>query len=153
MVGSSSMQRTVYGEMSKMDAKQFKKEMAELKPGEGVTVGDTKYEYGADLHAEGTPLVDPGIGKTVSIRVFQFKMNPEMKKNIPDKQSLFNSHAKQIATILWADGLCPFEETPPHVIINKKKGFYQMLIPCEARPHQIFFDRPQNLNQVLNKAR
>ena len=153
MGGNSMITHKLSGEMSKMDAKQFKKEMKELKPGEGVTIGDTKYEYGADLSTEGTPLIDPGIGKTVSIRVFKFKINPEMKKNLPDNQALFNTHSKQIATILWADGLRPFEETPPRVIIDVKKGFYQFLVPCEARLHQMFFDQPQNLNKVLNKAR
>ena len=155
---NSSMRLTAFGEMNNMpkqgmDAKQFKKEMAELKPGEGVIIGDTKYEYGADLHTEGTPLIDPGTGKTISIRVFQFKMNPEMKKNLPNNQSLFNAHSKQIATILWADGLRPFEESAPRVIIDMKKGFYQFFVPCEARLHQMFFDKPQNLNKILNKAR
>ena len=141
---------------SGMDAKQFKKEMSELKPGEGVMIGDTKYDYGADLHVDETPLVDSETGKAVSIRTFQFKINPDPKvrKNFPTNgQTIFNTHAKQIATILWTDGLRPLEEISPRVIINKKKGFYQIFVPCEARPYQMFFDRPQNLNKALNKAR
>ena len=142
--------------MSKMDAKQFKKEMAELKPGEGVTIGDTKYDYGADLHVKGTPLIDPETGKTASIRVFEFKMNPDPKvrRNFTtDGQTIFNAHARQLATILWADGLRPLDGVSPRVIINLKKKVYQIFVPCEARLHQMFFDKPQNLNKALTKAR
>ena len=153
MGGNFTITRKLSGKMNKMDTKQFKKEMEEMKPGEGVVIGDTKYDYGADLHVEGTPLIDPEAGRTVSIRVFQFKINPEMKKNFPNKQTLFNAHAKQITTILWADGLRPFEESSPRVIIDIKKGFYQFFVPCEARLNQMFFDRPQNLNKALNKVR
>lgn len=126
-----------------------------LKPGEGVQVGDTKYEYGADLHTEGTPLLDPATGKTVAIRVFEFKMNPDPKvmKNFPtDMQVLFNAHAKQIATILWGDGLRPLEEVSPRVIIDKKGYKYRIFIPCEARRDTLFADKPQSLTEALSKA-
>ena len=128
--------------------------MAELKPGNGVNLGDIKYDYGADLHVKGMPLIDPETGKPISIRVFQFKMNPDPKvrKNFPtDGQTIFNTHAKQIKTILWSDGLRPFEESSPRVTINKKKGFYQIFVPCEAQLHQLFIDNPQNLNKALTK--
>lgn len=136
-----------------MDAKTFIKEMAELKPGEGVSIDDkTKYEYGADLHAEGTPLIDPAIGKTVSIRVFDFKMNPGIVKRIPDRQTLFNAHARQIKTILWADGLIPIEGIAPRVIINRKGGKYQIFIPCEARLNTMFAERPKSLSEQLKNG-
>ena len=48
-----------------------------LKPGEGVKVDDTNYEYGADLHTESTPLIEPGTGNPVSIRVFEFRITQE----------------------------------------------------------------------------
>ena len=123
----------------------------DLKPGEGVSVDkDTKYEFGADLSTEGTPLIDPGTGKTISIRVFDFKMNPDLKE-LPDRQTLFNSHSRQIATILWGDGLRPLEEISPRVIIDKKGGSYKIFIPCEARLNTLFADRPKNLSEVLTK--
>jgi hypothetical protein len=139
--------------MTKMDAKKFKKQMADLKPGEGIEVDDkTNYEFGADLSTEGVPLVDPGSGKTVSIRVFTFKINPEKVKSFPsDKQALFNAHAKQIETILWGDGLRPFDSNPPRVIINLKKGIYQIFVPCEAKRDVTFTDKPKNLSELLKK--
>ena len=135
--------------MNKTEAKKFKKELAELKPGNGVVLDDkTKYEYGADLNTEGVPLIDPGIGQTVSIRTFGFKMNPNIK-GIPDKQTLFNSHVRQIKTILWGDGLIPLEEVNPRVIINAKKHTYQFFIPCKARREVLFMEKPKNLSEHL----
>ena len=132
------------------EVKQFKKEMEDLKPGDGVQVGDTKYEYGADLSTEGTPLIDPGVGKTVSIRVFQFKINPQKLKDFPaDKQLIFNSHAKQISTILWGDGLIPFESINPRVIIDLKKGFYNIFVPWEAKRDVMFMEKPKNLSELV----
>ena len=132
---------------SGMDAKKFKKELAELKPGEGVD----GYEYGANLDAEGMPLIDPGTGQTVTIRTFVFKMNPNIK-NIPDKQILFNSHARQIKTILWGDGLVPLEEISPRVIIDTKKHRYQFFIPCKARREVLFMEKPKNLSELLKST-
>ena len=122
----------------------------ELKPGNGAA----GYEYGSDLHTESAPLVDPGIGKTVSIRVFDFKMNPDPKvvKSFPTNgQVIFNAHAKQIATILWGDGLIPLEQVSPRVIINKKKRTYQIFVPCSARSGVVFAETPMNLSTQLNK--
>lgn len=139
--------------MNKTDAnaKKFKKELAELKPGNGVAVDDnTKYEYGANLDVEGMPLLDPGIGQTVTIRTFRFKMNPKVR-NFPDKQTLFNSHAKQIKTILWGDGLIPLEEISPRVIIDIKRHRYQFFIPCKARREVLFMEKPKNLSEELLK--
>lgn len=138
---------------SKMDAKQFKKEMAGLKPGDGVALDDkTTYDYGADLNVEGVPLIDPGTGKTVSIRTFIFKMSPDKLKEFKsiEKQTLFNTHAKQIFTILWADGLQPLDGVPPRVIIDRKKCLYHIFVPCEARLNTMWMDKPKNLSETLN---
>ena len=132
--------------------KQFIDVEGELKPGEGVQIDqDTKYEYGSRLETEGIPLIDPGEGKIVSIRVFDFKMNPALKDFPIDKQLIFNTHAKQISTILWGDGLKPLESNPPRVIIDRKRGSYQIFVPCEARLGVGFVDKPVNLTQELAK--
>ena len=125
----------------------------DLTPGEGVLVDDTKYEYGADLHTEGTPVIDPGTGETVSIRLFEFKMNPLMFKQQIDKQALFNAHSKQIATILWSDGLRPLESVPPRVIISSKKGSYLIFVPCEKRTGTFFSEKPKLLQNFLKNSK
>lgn len=121
-------------------------DLKNLKAGSGVE----GYEYGADLATEGAPLIDPAQGKTISIRVFEFKMNPKMIKDFPnDRQTIFNAHSKQIKTILWGDGLIPLEEVAPRVIINKRKYKYQIFVPCEARLNVNFVDKPKSLSQQL----
>lgn len=121
-----------------------------LKAGDGVQIGDTKYDYGADLSTEGTPVIDPGLGKAVSIRVFEFKANPGVNTLTIDKQALFNSHAKQIATILWGDGWRPLEEVPPRVIIDSSG--YKIFVPCEARIGTTIIEKPKNLSEELTKS-
>lgn len=120
----------------------------QLKAGGGIAIGDTTYEYGANLETPTARLVDSGDGKSVLIRLFEFKMNPELKGDI-DKQLLFNSHAKQIQTILWADGLKPFDEVSPRVIIDTVKGEYKIFISCVARSSTAFIEIPKLLSQAL----
>ena len=127
--------------------------MENLKPGEGVQVDkDTKYDYASELSTDGVPLVDAGEGKQVSIRVFTFKISPDKLKTIRNvsKQAIFNEHAKQIATILWGDGLRPLEEVSPRVILNIKKGVYQIFVPSEAAKGVIWSrdNRPKTLQEI-----
>lgn len=119
-----------------------------LTPGEGVE----GYEYASELSTDGAQIIDPGYGKTVTIRDFHFSMNPAVKE-LPDQQSLFNAHAKQISTILWADGLIPVDSVAPRVIINKKKHLYHIFVTCEARMNQVFIDKPKNLSEHLHATR
>lgn len=122
----------------------------ELKAGDGVKIDDkTTYEYGADLHTEGTQLIDPALGKTMTIRIFEFQMNPNLIE--VDRQTLFNSHAKQISTILWGDGLVPFEQVPPRVIIDLKGKKYQIFVPCVAKTGTFFAEDAKSLSQHLTK--
>ena len=134
------------------EIKQFKKEMAELKPGDGVRVGDTKYDYGANLNTEGVPLIDSGTGKTVSIRTFHFKMNPQSVNDFKDVQTIFNSHARQISTILWGDGLIPLDGHSPRVIIDRRRGIYKIFVPCEAKRSTLFIEKPVNLTEQLMQS-
>lgn len=125
----------------------------DLKPGEGIKIDEeTKYEFGADLDADKAPIIDHGTGKIVAIRTFEFKMNPNLQKEVVDKQTLFNAHAKQIATLLWADGLVPLESVGPRVIIDKVKGMYQIFVPCEAKTGTVYADTPKNLSEELLKS-
>ena len=122
----------------------------DLKPGEGVE----GYDFGADLDVKGVPLIDPGEGKTISIRVFDFKMNPQNIRHFPsNKQTVFSAHAKQISTILWGDGLQPLESVAPRVIIDKRKASYRIFVACEAQRGVLFSsqNQPKNLSEELAK--
>ena len=134
--------------------KQFISTDGELTPGEGIQIDkDTKYEYASELSTDGVQLIDPGGGPVNTIRVFTFKKNPE-KKYLPSKQTIFNGHAKQIEHILWGDGLRPLENVSPRVILNNKKGIYQIFIACEAAKGVLFSEKDRNpelLHKQLNR--
>jgi len=123
-----------------------------LKKGDGVDIGNGKYEYGADLETEGVPVIDPGRGKTVSIREFEYKINPQMKR-MPDNQTLFNAHAQEIKRFLWGDGLVPMEEVPPRVVVDKKNQRYKIYVGCEARLGVSWMETPKNLSVELAKGK
>lgn len=107
----------------------------------------------ANLETETTPIIDQGVGKAVVIREFLFQINPEIPDlELIDKQVLFNAHAKQIATMLWGDGLRPLEENPPRVIIDVKNKVYRIFVPCEARLGVVFADKTRNLSEELKKG-
>ena len=122
-----------------------------LRPGEGVQVDkDMKFDYGAELSTGGTPIIDDGIGQNVLLRTFTYSINPEKIREFPnDKQKIFNDHAKYLTTLLWGDGLRPFDGASPKVIIDRKKGFYKIIVPCEARNGLIFAEQAKNLTQEL----
>lgn len=124
-----------------------------LKAGEGIKVDkETKYDYVGDFQTEGAPLIDPGQGKSVMIRKLKFNIDPTKIKFVPkNKQQLFNDHAKFIERLLWGDGLIRLEGVNPRVIINKKRLFYEILVPCEARRGIMFMEKPHNLSQLLAK--
>src|SRR3990167_6539970 len=136
--------------------KQLVDVKGELTAGDGVQIDDnTKYEYASELSTDGVPLIDPGGGPVNVIRVFNFKMNPD-RKHFPGKQALFNTHAKQIETILWGDGLRPLENVPPRVILNNKGGFYQIFVPCGAAKGVVFSEKDRNpelLHRQLAKGK
>ena len=140
--------------MNKEAVKKFQKDVAELKPGEGVDVGDTKYEYGADLEAESQPLIDPGTGRTLTIRSFDFIIPPKLDlKDFPtSKQKVFSDHAKLIKTMLWSDGLIPYEGNsyiPPKVVINLKERKFKIIVVAQARSSTSFYEKPKSLNKLL----
>lgn len=120
-----------------------------LKKGSGVD----GYEFGADLATEGVKIQDPGYGQTVTIRTFEFKMNPEIKPFPTDTQQLFNAHARQISTLLWADGLVPFEEVSPKVIINKRKKTYTIFVVAKPNASNMFIEKARNLSEHLQHGR
>ena len=131
--------------MAKRAIKQLVNVEGELKPGIGID----GYEYASQLETDSTPLIDPGGGGVVVIRVFTFKMKPD-RQHFPGKQALFNAHAKEIERFLWGDGLRPLESNSPRVIINSKGGFYQIFVPCIAAKGVIFSEKDRN-PELLHK--
>ena len=115
---------------------------------------EVKYEYGSDLEAKPVPIMDPATGKTVTLRSFDFAIPPSVKlANFPrDKQKIFNDHAHLIKTMLWADGLIPYEgsrEVAPKVVVNLKKREFKIIVVAQARSSTSFYEKPKSLNKLL----
>ena len=112
---------------------------------------EVKYPYGADLEAKPVPIIDPGVGKTITLRSFDFAIPQNIKlEDFPkDKQKIFNDHSKLISTMLWADGLVPYEGASPRVIINLKKRQFKIIVPAQARLGITFIESPKSLTTML----
>lgn len=118
------------------------KKIEDLKwEGEEVTAtSDTKLED------------DRGTGQAIVIRFFEFGTNlEEFKKHKPTAQQLFDSHRKGILSLLWRDGLKPFEGMEPRVIFSKNNMKYQFIIACIPSLGNVLTDKPMTLSQLLIK--
>ena len=99
------------------------------------------------------PLVDSGTGKTNVLRQFEFVFSPDFLRKLkqkkvlaPTKQDLFNSNWKQIEITLWGDGLIPFKEVEPRIIVGKKK--YKIFILCEPRLGVMVAEKVRTLQEI-----
>ena len=102
----------------------------------------------------GDPLVDSGKGKSLVIRVFDFKFEPRVKqadiqRARNNKQEFFNTHAKYIRDFLWKDGLKIREDHDPKLLF--KKDGYRIAILCEARLGVNVFEKPTTLQNIFNR--
>ncbi len=106
-------------------------------------------EVHSDVHLED----DEGSGKTIVVRSFDFKANPQaFREHIPTKQELFSAHAKQIEAYLWADGLDVMPDVHPQVILNKKRTGYRIVVGAEPRRGHLITRRDQDKIQTLSQA-
>lgn len=91
---------------------------------------------------------DLGTGQPVVIRFFEFGANPEIfKQHKPTAQELFDSHRKGIESLLWRDGLRPYEGVEPRLMFSKNKSHYRFVITCI--PKETLLDKPNTLSQLL----
>lgn len=113
------------------------------------TVGAGHVWEGQELEVKSDPLMDDGTGSKVIIRMFQFAANPEILKKLkPSKQELFNSHAMQIKSMLWADGLVPRDDISPTVNTSKKREMYRIFVTCEPRLGVSVLETPKTLQEL-----
>lgn len=109
---------------------------------------------GQELQTESTPLVDPGSGRKLILRMFEFTINPQKVKEIKakkiklDKQQLFNMHWPQIKTMIWGDGLVANRDVDPRVIIGRKN--YRIFVLCEPKFGTMVADKTKTLQELLN---
>ena len=124
-----------------------------------ATVVDSKdkgYDYDikqGEVHSDTHLEDDTGHGKSIIIRSFDFKANPQaFKERTPSKQELFNAHLKQIELVLWKDGLKIMPDVTPQLILSKKRDGYRIVVGAEPQKGQIISAFDQGKHQTLSQA-
>lgn len=117
------------------------------------TIGASEKWTGQEVEVQSDPLIDnQNSGKTIVLRSFFFKANPEtMKRDRPTKQQIFDSHIKQIELMLWSDGLTPFKGVEPRIKVSKKRDEYKVVLACEAKASVNFSHTPTKLQDLISK--
>lgn len=108
--------------------------------------------YGHDINAQSAPLIDPGTGQTLTIRVFEFGVNPAWKGTVPSKQAVFNMHWKQLKTILWGDGLVAIQEKEFEPKIEFRGDRYYIFLTCQPRNNTFFANKAKPLHEYLKSV-
>lgn len=135
-------------------SKTPKKFKAIEKNAKDTPMGDVKelnWE-GEEVQAESTTKIedDQGTGQAVILRFFEFGVNHEtFKAHKPTGQELFNSHVKGIQSLLWRDGLKPFEGVEPRLQFSKDKKKYRFILACIPSAGNVLTDKPKTLSQLL----
>lgn len=107
-----------------------------------------------EVHSDVKLEDDIGTGRKIVIRSFDFKANPEaFRLHTPEKQELFNSHARQIEEFLYSDGLVLVKEVPPHLLISKDKTGYRIIVGATNKFGEYFNDDAQTLTQIAHGKR
>lgn len=114
-------------------------------------IKDLQWE-GEEVRAESKTKLesDTGTGQAVILRFFEFGANPEtFKQHKPTAQELFNSHKRGIESLLWRDGMKPFDGVEPRLMFSKDKSHYRFIIACIPSAGNVLTDKPKTLSQLL----
>lgn len=117
-----------------------------------TTIGRDPYEVSSMEAQSETKLEhDEGHGAALVLRCFTFKANPEVfQHHQPTKQELFNHHLKGIEIALWRDGLTPFVDSEPRLIVNKEKGTYEIWVGARPMKGHMLHEKPQTLTEIAH---
>ena len=121
---------------------------------ERETITEPAVEWeGEEVSAESkTQLTDDqGTGQEVVLRFFEFGANPEVfAQHKPTAQELFNSHSKGMESLLWRDGLRPYEAVEPRLMFSKDKTKYRFILAC-TKHGSLYSGNARTLTQLLKK--
>lgn len=113
-------------------------------------VGDIEWE-GEEVQAESKTKIqeDTGEGIPIVLRFFDFGVNPEtFKIQKPTAQELFNQHIRGMESLIWRDGLKPYNVIEPRFMFSKDKSHYRFVLACI--PSGTFINQDtQTLSQIL----
>lgn len=93
-----------------------------------------KYDYYASsMEAEGQKIEDPGTGRPIIVRRFQFMYGPQ-HKGVPTKEQVLTpEYIKYLENFLWADNL----EMVMHPRVVYEKGGFSVFATCQAKKGNI----------------
>lgn len=133
--------------------KANKKFKAVEKDAQDAPVKDLEWE-GEEVQAQSDTKLefDQGTGQAIVLRFFDFAVNPEtFKQHKPTAQELFNTHMRGIESLLWRDGLKPYDAIDPRFMFSKDKSHYRFIIACVPSLGNVLVDKPQTLSQLITK--
>lgn len=94
---------------------------------------------------------DEGYGAALVLRCFKFSANPETFQHYaPTKQELFNSHYKGIELALWKDSLSVWPDVDPRIVVDTKKGTYEIWVAAKPMKGAMLHEKPQTLAELAH---
>lgn len=137
-------------------AKKGKKFKAVEKNNGDAPTKDANIEWeGEELMTESNTKLeqDTGTGQAIVLRFFDFGADPEVfKQHKPTAQELFNTHMRGLESLLWRDGLRPFQEVEPRLMFSKNKSHYRFILACIPVSGRLSVETPRTLTQLLHKT-
>lgn len=105
---------------------------------------DDGYKWYAKEDGTGeTVMHDRGSGETVDVRLYEWKLNPEVKVIPSEDEILTPDYMKLLNAELWSSGLRLLMK--PRVSI--KDGMMRIFVPCKAATGQSFLDKTKLLQE------
>lgn len=114
-------------------------------------VGNVEWD-GEEVSAQSKTTLqdDKGTGQAVVLRFFDFTANPQtFKDHKPTAQELFNIHRRGLESIMWRDGLKPYDAVEPRLMFAKDSSHYRFIIACIPNISNVLTEKPKTLSELI----
>ena len=113
----------------------------------GAPVKDVKW-YPTEVETEGVKIEDPGMGRPIILRNFEFRYPLTLKRK-PSKDQIFTKdYLKYLNNLLWIDEMELIQEPK---IVFYKKGF-RIFCTCQAKRGSLlpsYVEGPKPLEKII----
>lgn len=99
--------------------------------------------YAKEDQTEEKLMHDKGVGEPVVIRLFEFKLPPNIEKLPTSEEILTPEYLKHLKASLWADALRLVMD--PRVVIDKES--IKVFAPCQATTGNSFLEDPKTIQE------